>query len=188
MFKKLREALERALEAATPPENLSDIAARMREAVIEQKATVRGLEAELAKAEDLLAHQKAELETATRRREAAAGINDQETVAVADKFIARLGERTAVLDKKVAAQREELALAQADLTEMTAQLQEAARRNPKLTSERSTEAAWRDLGKAGMDRPEMDIEGELLEGRARRAAREAQADAKLEELKKKMGR
>jgi hypothetical protein len=39
-----------------------------------------------------------------------------------------------------------------------------------------------------MDRPETDLEGELLKGRMERAAREAQADAKLDELKKKMGK
>ena len=36
MFRRLREALEAALAAATPPPDLGEIAARMREAVIEQ--------------------------------------------------------------------------------------------------------------------------------------------------------
>jgi hypothetical protein len=39
-----------------------------------------------------------------------------------------------------------------------------------------------------MDRPELDLESELLQGRMKRAAREAEADAKLDELKKRMGR
>jgi hypothetical protein len=188
MFKQLRDALERALAAATPPPDLGEIAARMREAVIEQKALVRGLKAELAKAEELLSHQKAELATAERRRALAEGIHDEETVAVAQKFIVKLGERVAMLEKKIVVQRDEIALAEKELAEMTAQLQEAARHNPKLTSERSVEAAWKGLGRAGMDRPDTDLEGELLKGRMDRAAREAQADAKLDELKKKMGR
>jgi hypothetical protein len=188
MFKQLRDALERALAAATPPPDLGEIAARMREAVIEQKALVRGLQGELAKAEELLSHQKAELATAERRRALAEGIHDEETVAVAQKFIVKLGERVAVLEKKIVVQRDEIALAEKELAEMTAQLQEAARHNPKLTSERSVEAAWQGLGRAGMDRPDTDLEGELLKGRMDRAVREAQADAKLDELKKKMGR
>ncbi len=188
MFKQLRDALERALAAATPPPDLGEIAARMREAVIEQKALVRGLQGELVKAEELLAHQKAELATAERRRALAEGIHDEETVAVAQKFIVKLGERVAVLEKKIVVQKDEIALAEKELAEMTAQLQEAARHNPKLTSERSAEAAWQSLGRAGMDRPDTDLEGELLKGRMERAAREAQADAKLDELKKKMGR
>jgi activator of 2-hydroxyglutaryl-CoA dehydratase len=188
MFKQLRDALERALAAATPPPDLGEIAARMREAVIEQKALVRGLEGELAKAEELLSRQKAELATAERRRALAEGIHDEETVAVAQKFIVKLGARVAVLEKKVVVQRDEIALAEKELAEMTAQLQEAARHHPTLTSERSVEAAWQGLGRAGMDRPDTDLEGELLKGRMDRAAREAQADAKLDELKKKMGR
>jgi len=187
MFEKLKAALERALEAATPPPDLGEIAARMRDAVIGQKAAVKGLEIELAKSEELLTLQRAELATAQRRRDAAAAINDAETVGVAEKFIARLTERTLVLEKKAGAQREELALAQGDLTEMTAQLQEAARKSPRA-AERSADAAWQGLGQAGMDRPETDLEHELLKGRMERAAREAQADAKLDELKKRMGR
>jgi hypothetical protein len=188
MFNRLREALGRALEAATPPPDLGEIAARMRLAVIEQKAGVRHMQEDLVREEDLLRKMTAELVTSERRRELAAGIQDEETVAVADKFIAKLRERSAVLEKKVAAQREELALAERELGEMTTELQEAARRNPKLTSERSAEAAWRGLGRAGMDRPDLDLEAELLKGRMERSAREAEADAKLDEMKKRMGR
>ena len=188
MFNRLRDALERALAAATPPPDLGAIAAQMREAVIEQKAGVRGMQEELDKAATLLQHQQAELGTAERRREQAAAINDAETMDVADKYIARLRERVAVLDKKVAAQREELALAERDLAEMTAQLAEAAKRRPETLSGRSAEAAWNELGKGGMDRPETDLESELLKGRMQRAEREAAAEAKLDELKKRMGR
>ena len=188
MFNRLRDALERALAAATPPPDLGAIAAQMREAVIEQKAAVRALQEELDKAATLLAHQQGELATAERRREQAASISDAETMDVADKYIAKLKERVPVLEKKVAAQREELALAERDLGEMTTQLAEAARRGPETVSGRSAEAAWNELGKGGMDRPETDLEGELLKGRMQRAEREAVADAKLDELKKRMGR
>jgi hypothetical protein len=44
------------------------------------------------------------------------------------------------------------------------------------------------VGAAGGARPETDVEGELLRSRLERSAREAEADAKLEELKKRMGR
>lgn len=188
MFQRLRDALERALAAATPPPDLGEIASQMREAVIEQKAGVRLLRDELAKADELLTAERRQLETAQRRRELALGIQDAETVAVADKFIVRHQERVAILVKKVDAQREELALAERDLAEMTTQLQDAARRNPSITSERSANAAWNGLGQSGMDRPETDLEGELLKGRMERAAREASADAKLDELKRRMGR
>ncbi|HEY2805398.1 MAG TPA: hypothetical protein VGI92_06015 [Gemmatimonadales bacterium] len=188
MFNRLRDALERALASATPPPDLGAIASQMREAVIEQKTGVRAMQDDLAKATTLLQHQRDELATAGRRREQAASINDAETIEIADKYIARLTERVGVLERKVAAQQEELGLAERDLAEMTAQLSEAVKRHPGVTSERSTDAAWRELGKGGMDRPEVDVEGELLQGRMERAAREAAADARLDELKKRMGR
>jgi len=188
MFQRLREALERALAAATPPPDLREMTARMREAVIEQKAAARAMREALEQAEQLLAGERSQLETAERRRALAAGINDQETVAVADRFIARHRERIAVLEKKVAAEREELSLAERDLTEMSAQLQEAVRRQPADAAEASRERAWGHLGEAGMNRPETDLEGEMLKSKLEHAAREAAADAKLEELKKRMGR
>jgi hypothetical protein len=188
MFKRLRDALERALASATPPPDLGAIASEMREAVVEQKVGVRAMQEDLAKASQLLTLQQSELATALRRREQAAAIQDTETIEVADKYIARLQERVAVLEKKVAAQSEELSLAERDLTEMTAQLADAARRHPGIQSERSTEAAWQGLGQGGMDRPDTDLESDLLRTRMERQAREASADAKLEELKKRMGR
>jgi hypothetical protein len=188
MFNRLREALEAALAAATPPPDLGEIAARMREAVIDQKAGVAAMRVALEKDEQALAGERGQLETAERRRKLAADISDAETVEVAERFIAKHRERVAVLEKKVAAQREELGLAERDLVEMQAQLVEAAKRRPGLEGERSAEQAWRSLGEAGMDRPELDVEQEALKARMDRAAREATAEAKLDELKKRMGR
>ena len=187
MFKRLRDALERALAAATPPPDLSEIASQMRDAVIEQKAGLRAIREALAQAEGQLEAARAELATAERRRGQAEAIGDTETVEVADRYIAKHRERAEVLEKKVVAQREEAALAERDLAEMTKQLQEAARRAP-AAGQASAAEAWNSLGAAGMDRPETDLEGEMLRSRLSQAEREAAADAKLEEMKRKMGR
>ena len=40
MFERLRDALRAALDAATPPGNLRDLARQMREAVVEAKVSV----------------------------------------------------------------------------------------------------------------------------------------------------
>ena len=187
MFKRLRDALERALAAATPPPDLSEIASRMREAVIEQKAGLRAMREALEDAERQLGIERTELATAERRRGQAQAIGDAETVAIADRFMAKHRERAEILEQKVAAQRAEVALAQRDLEEMTRQLQEAARRAP-AAGQRSAEAAWNRLGEAGMDRPGTDLEDEMLKSRLSHAEREAVADQKLEELKRRMGR
>ena len=188
MFKRLREKLEAALAAATPPADLYDIAGRMREAVIEARAGLGQMRDALAVSERELEALRRELETTERRRGLAAGIQDAETVEVADRYLARHRERAAVLEKKVAAQREEVALAERDAAEMTSQLEEVTKRRGGIESERSSQAAWNALGQAGADRPELDPEQEALKARLDRAAREAHADAKLEELKRRMGR
>ena len=188
MFKRLREALEAALAAATPPEDLHALAGRMREALIEARAALGPLREALAAGERELAAVRVDIVTAERRRDLAAGIADAETVEVADRYLARHRERAAVLEKKVAAQRDELALAERDAAEMAAQLEEVTKRRGGLESERSSQAAWSALGRAGADRPELDPEQEALRARMDRAAREADAEAKLEELKRRMGK
>jgi hypothetical protein len=188
VFKRLREKLEAALAAATPPPDLAGIASEMREAVVEARAGVRRMREALEQAEHQLAGERGQLETAQRRGQLAADINDAETVDVAARFAAKHRERVSVLERKVAAQREELALAERDLAEMEGQLLELTRRRSGLEAERSRAAAWEGLGAAGGQRPETDVEQELLRSRMDRAAREAEAAAKLEELKKRMGR
>lgn len=188
MFERLREALRAALDAATPPPDLREIAGQMQQAVIEAKAGVGAMRDALAQSERELAHVRAEVETTVRRRDLAAGIGDTETVDVAERYGAKQAERLAVLERKVAAQREELALAERDLGEMQAQLLEATKHRAVHEAERSTDAAWNSLGAAGMDRPETDLEQELLRSKMDRQAREAAADSALEALKKKMGR
>ncbi len=188
MFKRLREALEAALASATPPADLYELAGRMREALIEAKAALGGSRDALEQSTRQLAALQKEIETADRRRALAAGISDAETVAVADRYLAKQREREAVLERKVALERDEVALAERDVAEMTAQLEEVTKRRGGIEAERSSGAAWAGLGRAGMDRPELDPEQEALKARMDRAAREAAAEAKLEELKKRMGK
>ena len=188
MFKRLREALEAALAAASPPPDLYDLAGQMREALIEARAGLGRMRDDLAGSEREQRALAAEIETAERRRALAAGIDDAETVAVAERYLAKHRERAAVLEKKVAAQREELSLAERDAAEMVAQLEEVTKRRGTVQGDRSAQAAWSALGRAGMDRPELDAEQEALKSRMDRAAREAEADAKLEELKRRMGK
>lgn len=188
VFKRLRDALEQALASATPPEDLYDLAGRMRTAVVEARAGLGEMRDAAEKTDRELALIRREIETAERRRELAAGISDSETVTVADAYIARHRERVVVLERKAAAQREEIALAERDVAEMMRQLEEVTKRRGTIDADRSSAEAWASLGRGGVDRPELDPEQEALKARMDRAAREANADAKLEELKKRMGK
>ena len=169
MFERLRAALKAALDAATPPHDLKDLARQMREAVVEAKVAVRELAEALKRTEVELAAERQRLADAERRGRLAGEIQDQETVQVADRFAGKHRERVAVLERK-----------------LQAQLQAAERDRPLTAAERSAERAWRDLQAAGGARPGVDVQDELLKADLDRKAREAAADRQLQELKKKM--
>ena len=158
----------------------------MREAVVEAKVAVQEMREALRRTEGELTLERQRLADAERRGRLATEIQDQETVAVAERFAAKHRERVAVLEHKLAAQREELGLADRDLVEMQGQLRSAEKDRPAMEAERSTERAWRDVQSAGGARPGMDLQDELLKAEMDRAAREAAAQQQLEALKKRM--
>jgi len=186
LFERLRDALRAALDAATPPGDLRDLARQMREAVVEARVAVRELGEGVGRTEAALAAERQRLADAERRGRLAAEIQDRETVDVAGRFAAKHRERVGVLERKLAAQRDELGLAQRELTEMQAQLARAERDRPLTEAERSAERAWRDLEAAGGVRPGTDPREELLKAQLDRTAREAAAEQQLRELKKKI--
>ena len=154
----------------------------MREAVVDAKVAVAEIQEAVARTERELVAQRQQLADAERRGRLAGEIQDQETVAVAERFAAKYRERLGVLEHKLAAQREELALAQRELDDMRTQLKAA----DQASGAGSTEQAWRDLEEAGGTRPGTDLKDELLKSDMDRASREAAAQRQLEELKKKM--
>jgi hypothetical protein len=182
LFERLRDAFRAALEAAESGD-MRELTARMRDAVVQAKVGVRDIRDALARTEAELAAERQQLADAERRGRLAAEIQDQETVAVAERFAARHRERVAVMERKLAAQRDELSLAERELVEMQAQLERAARERP---GQQSVADAWRDIEAAGGSRPGVAPRDELLRADLDRARREAQADQQLEELKKRM--
>ena len=188
VFERLRDALRAALDAATPPGNLRDLARQMREAVVEAKVSVQETSEAVSRAGGELAVERQRLADAERRGRLAAEIQDQETVAVAGRFAAKHRERVGVLERKLAALNDELALYERELADMQAQLARVERDRPLTEAERSAERAWRDLQEAGGVRPGggTDLQDELLKSDLDRTAREAAADQQLRELKKKM--
>lgn len=186
MFERLRDAFRAALDAATGPADLRNLAREMREAVVEAKVAVAEIRDAVARTERELEVERQRLADAERRGRLAGEIQDQETVAVAERFVAKHRERLGVLERKLATQREELALAERDLEEMHTQLKSAERDRPAMEGERSTERAWREMQESGGERPGMDLKDELLKSEMDRAAREAAAARQLEELKRKM--
>ena len=79
-------------------------------------------------------------------------------------------------------QRDEVALAERELAEMTA---EAAARGRAAAPSESVAAAWRDLESAGATRPD---DGARLQADAERQRRDSAIEAQLAYLKKKLGK
>jgi predicted nucleic acid-binding Zn-ribbon protein len=188
VFERLRTAINAALDAARSPADPRAVASQMREAVIEARASLEAMKQGIGATERRLAAERQQLEDAERRGRLAAGIDDAETVRVAEEFATRHRERVTVLEGKLAAQQAELELAQREYDDMKAQLVTAERDRPADDARRSVEAAWRSIEIAGGTRPETDVGDDLLRSSLDRAAREAAAEAQLEELKKRMGR
>jgi hypothetical protein len=182
VFERLRAAIDAALAAATPVQDLRDLTGQMRQAVIEIKSAVGKMREDLPATERQLEAERRNRDDAVRRGQLARGIGDQETVEVAERFAAKHTERVQMLEQKLAAQRSELGLAERELSEMTERLKTVERERP------SAGRAWREIESAGGARPETDLADELLKGTMDRSAREAAAEAQLRELKKKMGK
>lgn len=140
----------------------------MRDALVAARVGVDDLRRGLAEARTRVEAARAELETTRRRGRLAAEVHDTETVAVAERFAASQGERVAVLDAKADVHARELALAERELAEMTAE--------------------YRRLAATGrMDVPGGSSDGAGLDD-AGPPAPPADADALLAALKRRMGK
>ncbi len=176
MFERLRQSLRDAMSRASSPEEGRAVLAMMRDALVQARMGVHEVRDALKQSRAQLAHEQKELATVRRRRELAAGINDTETVEVADRFGRRHVERIAVLERKIEAQESELALAERELEEMNAQYR--AMQATGGVTVNPPPAAGEELG----------AESDTLRREMDRAAREAEAERQLSELKRRMGR
>ena len=188
MFERLRAAINAALDAATPPEDPRAFLALMREAVIDARASIEAMREGVAQTDGRLAHERKRLEDAERRGRLAAGIEDAETIEVAKQFATKHRERVEVLEQKLVAQQEELALAEREYGDMKSKLKHAERDRVTGDAARHVESAWRNVEVAGGARPDSELDESVLGSRMDRAAREAEAEDQLEELKRRMGR
>jgi hypothetical protein len=176
MFERLRQSLRDAMSRASSPEEGRAVLAMMRDALVQARMGVHEVRDALRQSRAQLAHEQKELATVRRRRELAAGINDTETVEVADRFEKRHVERIGVLERKIEAQESELALAERELEEMNAQYR---------TMQATGGVTVNPPPSAG---EELGAESDTLRREMDRAAREAEAERQLSELKRKMGR
>jgi hypothetical protein len=187
VFESFRQSLRDLMDRSTPPEARRAGLAEMKETLVRARMGLDDLRAGLDQTRQRLAAEQRELETVRRRKGLAAGINDAETVALAEKYETLHAERTEVLSRKLSAQESELSLTEREVAEMTAALKQALAGVP--SSADATLGAAADELDAAMD-PSTGVAEEIdaLRRASSRAAREADAEARLAELKKRMGK
>lgn len=189
MFDELRDSL-RAFSSRLDPDERRRMGNGMREAMVHAKLAISDLRAALAVTEQRLQAEHAELDTVRRRQGLAAEIGDQETVAIAERFGAQHAERVAVLESKRMVQQQELALAEREYESMHADLRKV-RSGMAPGGDGAEAAAARDVDALlADDVPGGDLTADAPPAPARRtrAEREADAEARLADLKRKLGR
>ncbi|MEP6778334.1 MAG: hypothetical protein ABJC26_00485 [Gemmatimonadaceae bacterium] len=186
----------RGLTDRSAPDERRRVAASMKDALIHAKMALQDLRSAIATTEQRVAGERKELETVERRLGLAAGINDAETVTIAERFRAQHAERLMVLETKLMSQQQELTLGERELEDMTVQMRRALsglpindpRSTPEAEARREVESALAgddlDVGLGASDSAFPSGEPP----RRTRAEKEAVADERLAALKRRMGK
>lgn len=216
MFDNLRNAFREAIDNFNKelhrdqiPEAVDSLLAGMRAEVAEAQARVRELEAQITRATAEAEREKNEAATARRRGKMAADIGDADTAEVATQYAVSREERQRVLEQKAAAMKEELVIRQREVQDMLAKVKEAQASRDGLAATAGRTGARKSLHAADDLFSELDRMAEKIghEDAQARAAEElgdldldadpdfapppppeVDLDARLEELKRRMGR
>ena len=189
MFESFRQSLSDLMDRATPPEERRAGLARMKQTLVQARMGLEDLRGGVVVTRQRLDVELRELETMRRRKGAATGIKDAETVALAEKYEAMHAERAEVLRRKLEAQEAELSMAERDVTEMTVELKRAAVSVGGAAGAASDELRASAEAESILDQGASVAEEIDALGRAgKRSAREAEAERQLAELKRRMGK
>jgi len=174
----------RELDDAGPGVGSERIAAMRRDARAARAELDRVAE-ELNRARAQFAEERKAEEDCRRREGLARRIGDEETARIAAEYAARHAERAAVLEAKVRAIEAELAMRRRDVEEMEAALRQLEAATGPGGAAHGPGGAVDGGGGAGVFEDDA-ISPEFR--RMERAAREREAERRLEELKRRMSR
>ena len=187
MFDSFRQSLNDLMDRATPPEERRAVLTRMKQTLVQARMGLDDLRGGVAITRQRLDAETRELETMRRRKAAATTINDAETIALAEKHEAMHAERADVLRRKLDAQDAELAMVDREVAEMTAELKQAMIAGGATTGSLSDDA-HAEADAALDSSPNVAEEIDALARAGRRSARDAEAEQRLAELKRRMGK
>ena len=183
MFDSFRQSLADLMDRAAPPEERRAVLTRMKQTLVQARMGVDDLRAGVATARQRLDTETRELETMRRRKAAATAINDAETIALAGKYEAVHAERADVLRRKLDAQEAELSLVEREVADMTAELKQAM-----LGAGEKAGSFAADADAVLDSSASVAEEIDALSRAGARSAREAEAEQRLAELKRRMGK
>lgn len=186
MFESLKATISDLLSGRVAPADRRTVIGEMKRALALAKMGVEDLAQSAEVTRRRIEEERASLATATRRRTLAEGISDAETATLAAKYEAQHQERIAVLERKLDVQEAEHGLAEREYDEMLKQLKQA---NAGAGSGLNADSFGPTDAELGLpDDAPLRSELDGLARSRQRSERNAQADAALEALKKKLGR
>jgi len=181
-FEDLRARLDHLMAETRRFTDPRSAATGLHAALLETKVALGTMQDALTGTERDLEAERRQLVDAERRGRLAADVGDGETVAVAERFVARHTERVTVLERRLAVQRDELALAERDYAELSDAYRAARLGVPPEPSSRAGEE-----GPGGAD-PVAEAELDALRRKASRQEMDAAVQAQLAALKSKLGK
>lgn len=216
MFQNLRDAFKEAVDNFKTemnrdevPEVVDGLLRQMQEELTDAQAHVHTLESQIKKALQLVDMEDREIATCQRREAMALKIGDEETARVAKEFEEKHRQRKRIQENKALALREEMEMKQKEIREMMGQFKEAKAKRESLQATLGRAKARDSMTDsddlfAQLDRMADRIEGtnhqreaeedllEELEGLEsssyeRGPTPEELAEARLRELKRRMG-
>jgi len=216
MFENLRNAFREAvdnfnkeLNRDNVPDVVDGLLRQMHEEATDAKAQLHTLEEQIKKAIQLSELEEKEAKTCRRREEMARRIGDEDTATVAAEYAEKHEKRKEIQARKALALREELELKRSEVEDMLVKLKEAKVKRESLSATSGRAEARNSLGAAEdlfseLDRMAEKIEGEDHQRKAeedllsefgdldstpppRSFSPEEEAEARLRELKRRMG-
>jgi hypothetical protein len=192
MFDDVRQAF-RDLLRGTPPSGDArrSIVAQMRETLVQARMGLDDLRKGVDETRARLARERSELETVRRRKQLAEGIDDAQTVTIAERYEKQHAERASLLERKLETQEAELAMVEREVGEMNAEFKlAAAGANPGVSagSAAGGPAVGESADDVTTDHAGLRDELDGLARARRRAEAESTADEKLAALKRRMGK
>jgi len=216
MFENLRQAFREAIDNFKEemnrdevPELVDGLLRQMHQEVTDAKAHLSALEDQIKAALRQAEMEGKEVETCLRRESMARRIGDEDTAGIAADYARRHEKRKIIQERKALALREEMEMKRGEGEDMLEKLKEAQSRREELSATAGRAGARRALSESDDLFAELDRMAERIEGMDRqreaeedllselddrdsppspsRPSPENEADARLRELKRRMG-